>query len=273
VKNLYTRTITGVFFVAIIIGSMLLHPLSFAGVIYILMLGRLIEFYRMVNTWQIYPQKALGLIAGSVVYLVPVVAAQGLISPKYLVILPALFFVFFTVELFRKKDNAFQNIVFGLFPLAWISIPMASLALLISPLVAGEPPTWHLLLGLFVILWSYDTFAYLTGSLIGKHKLLEKISPKKTWEGAAGGMVFALAAAYVLSIYFIDINLVQWMAGALIIVITGTFGDLSESMLKRNFELKDSGSFFPGHGGVLDRFDSVLFAAPAFLCYLILLNL
>jgi len=273
VKNFYTRTITGIFFVAIIIGSMLLHPVSFASVIYILMLGGMIEYYRMVNTGHIHPQKALGLIAGSVVYLVPVVAAQGLISPKYLAILPALIFVFFFAEIFRNTSNPAHNIAFGLLPVAWISIPMAALALLLSPLAAGDPPLWKMALGLFAILWSYDTFAYLTGMLFGKHKLIERISPKKTWEGAIGGTVFSLAAAFVLSVFFKELSLVQWMLGALIIVITGTFGDLAESMLKRKFDLKDSGGFFPGHGGILDRFDSVFFAAPAFFCYLILLNL
>ena len=272
-KNLITRTITGAFFVAIIIGSMILHPLSFAAVIFVIMVVGLKEFYKMVEQSKVHPQKALGYIAGSVVYLIPVLASQGMISPKHLAFLPGLVFIFFITELFRKKQHAIHNVAFSIFGVAYISIPLATLSMLLSPLAAGDPPTWHILFALFIISWSNDTFAYLTGIWLGKHKLFERISPKKTWEGTIGGTLFALLAAYILAEFFYELTILQWMGGALVIVVSGTFGDLSESMLKRKFEVKDSGNFFPGHGGVLDRFDSVLFSAPAFFCYLILLNL
>lgn len=118
------------------------------------------------------------------------------------------------------------------------------------------------ILGLFILTWSSDVFAYLTGSMFGKHKLFERISPKKTWEGSFGGLVFALLAAYILSIFITDISLLRWLVLAVVIVISGTLGDLVESMLKRNAGVKDSGTIFPGHGGVLDRFDAVIFATP-----------
>jgi len=273
VQNLYTRTITGVFFVALIIGSLILHPLAFVAVIYVLMLTGLLEFFRLANKNDVYPQRIMGFVVGSIIYLIPAFAALGMISPKSIAFLPLLILVFFIAELFRNKSNSLQNIAFSIFPIAYISIPLSILIFLMSSVVIRSHPHWHIAFSFFIILWSHDTFAYLTGMAIGKHKLFEKISPKKTWEGSIGGTIFGLAAAFVLSLFFKELNTWQWLAGALIIIVTGTLGDLSESLLKRNFNVKDSGNILPGHGGVLDRFDAVLFSAPALFCYLILLNL
>jgi phosphatidate cytidylyltransferase len=273
VKNLVTRTITGVFFVAAIIGSMVWHPAAFMAVAYILMIAGMLEYFRIVSSGDVFPQRYNGLAAGSIVFLLPSLASLGWISPKFLVILPTLVMLFFAAELFRNKPNSLQNLTFTLLPVGFIAIPMATLFLLMSPLVTEDQPHWHLLFGFFIISWSYDTFAYLTGIWLGKHKLFEKISPKKTWEGTGGGAIFGLVAAMVMSVFFPVLTPAEWIAGGLIIMVTGTLGDLSESLLKRNCHVKDSGTFFPGHGGVLDRFDSILFAAPAFFCYLILLNL
>jgi phosphatidate cytidylyltransferase len=165
-----------------------------------------------------------------------------------------------------------NNLAFSIFPIAYITIPLSMLIYLLSPAVTGEDAHWHYVLAYFVILWSHDTFAYLTGIILGKHKLFEKVSPKKTWEGSIGGLVVGLTAAYVLSLFFTELLLWQWLLAAIIISVTGTLGDLSESLLKRSFHVKDSGTTFPGHGGVLDRFDAVLFSAPSLLCYLLILK-
>lgn len=272
-KNLITRTITGVFFVAVIIGSMIWHPLAFIIVSFILMVIGMLEFYRLAGDGEIAPQPVTGLISGSIVFLLPSLASVGWISPKFLAFLPTVVILYFVTELFRGKQSSIHNITFSLLPIGFVAIPMATTVLLLSPLVTQGYAHWHLLFSLFIILWSYDTFAYLTGMWLGKHKMFERISPKKTWEGTAGGFVFGLLASYVMSVFFKELTIIQWMAGGMIIMVTGTFGDLSESLIKRNFHTKDSGNFFPGHGGVLDRFDSVFFAAPAFFCYLILLGL
>ena len=121
---------------------------------------------------------------------------------------------------------------------------------------------------MFVIIWTSDVFAYLAGSMFGKHKLMERISPKKTWEGSIGGLFFSLIAAYILSLLVPQLSLVEWMILTIIIVISGTLGDLVESLLKRNADVKDSGTIFPGHGGVLDRFDAVIFATPMVFVYI-----
>lgn len=258
---------------AVITGSLIWHPLAFAVVAFLLMVVGMLEFYRLIADQEVQPQKITGLLAGSALFLLPSFASLGWISPKYLVILPALIILFFVTELFRGKPKSIPNIAFSLLPVGFIAIPMSTLALLTSPLVTSGQPHWHLVFGFFIISWSYDTFAYLTGMWLGRHKLFEKISPKKTWEGTIGGTVFSIFASWVMSLLFQDLTTTGWVAGGLIIIIAGIFGDLSESLLKRSCHTKDSGTFFPGHGGVLDRFDSILFAAPAFFCYLILLGL
>lgn len=118
-------------------------------------------------------------------------------------------------------------------------------------------------------MWVNDTFAYLTGMLLGKHKFFERISPKKTWEGTIGGAVFTIVGAYVFSFFINDFTNFEWMGLGLVIVIFGTFGDLIESMIKRTYGIKDSGKIMPGHGGILDRLDSILIAAPFVLLYVV----
>lgn len=272
-QNLYTRTITGIFFTGLIIGSLLIHPIAFAIVIFAMMIVGFLEFYRLAASQGIYPQQVLGFIVGAVIYIIVALIALGIISALYLAILPVLIFLFFIAELYRTKPNSILNITFSIFPIAYVSIPFAILIFLMNPLVTGDQPHWHLLFSFFFILWSNDTFAYLVGITMGKHKLSEKISPKKTWEGVIGGILFGLLAAFIISIFFKELTLWQWMLAALSINISGIFGDLSESLLKRHFQVKDSGNIFPGHGGILDRFDSVIFSAPVLFCYLLLLNL
>lgn len=258
---------------ALIIGSLIIHPLAFCAVIYLLMLAGVVEFFQLVGNKDVYPQRIIGLISSSILFFLTSFVALEILPAIYLAFLPLLIILFFVAEFFREKPKVLQNLAFSIFPLIYIAVPLSMLVFLVSPAMSGVQRHWHLAFSFFIILWSNDTFAYLSGMLLGKHKLFEKISPKKTWEGSIGGTLFGLLAAYILSHFFLELSLGQWLAGALIITITGTLGDLSESLLKRNFKVKDSGTFFPGHGGVLDRFDSVLFAAPAFFCYLILLQL
>jgi phosphatidate cytidylyltransferase len=127
---------------------------------------------------------------------------------------------------------------------------------------------YELLIGFFILNWSGDTGAYLVGSAIGKNKLLERISPKKTIEGSLGGLILTVLIAYFISMVFKQVSLLDWIIVAILIVIFGTAGDLFESMIKRKAEVKDSGTLIPGHGGILDRFDSILFSAPVVFIYL-----
>jgi phosphatidate cytidylyltransferase len=120
----------------------------------------------------------------------------------------------------------------------------------------------YLIIGIFILIWVNDSFAYLVGKTLGRHKLYPAISPKKTIEGAVGGLVFSMATAYLLSKFEPILDTAQWIILALVIVVTGSLGDLIESKLKREAGVKDSGAILPGHGGMLDRLDSLIYAAP-----------
>jgi len=169
----------------------------------------------------------------------------------------------------REKRNSAQNIAYFAFAHLYITLPFVCLAYIYSmnPLYA---------LALFIFIWTNDTFAYLTGITIGKHKLWERISPKKTWEGFFGGLVFTIFAGIAFHHFTVDFfethSLIKWIGLAIIVVVSGTFGDLFESAFKRKLNVKDSGTILPGHGGFLDRLDSILFAAPAVMVYLLLVN-
>jgi phosphatidate cytidylyltransferase len=133
-----------------------------------------------------------------------------------------------------------------------------------------NPAKYEIVLALFIMIWCNDTFAYLVGKSIGKHKLLESVSPKKTIEGFIGGIVFTLVASVIISRFYTFFNVTLWIVSALIISVFGTLGDLVESKFKREASIKDSGNIMPGHGGILDRLDSVIFVIPfLYLLYLI----
>ena len=131
---------------------------------------------------------------------------------------------------------------------------------------------WHVFVGFMFLLWSSDTGAYLVGRSIGRTKLMPSVSPGKTWEGLAGGMALTMLVGWLLAKYWVELTATQWMAAAATVAVTATLGDLLESAFKRAKGVKDSGTILPGHGGILDRFDGFLLAAPAMLLVVRLLN-
>ena len=165
----------------------------------------------------------------------------------------------FLVELFKKNPKPFRNIALTFLSIIYITLPITLLHFLaFKDGQFGALPVLYF----FILVWVNDSGAYLVGVSMGKHKLYERISPKKTIEGFAGGIAFNLAAAYLIHNYSQIGNLWIWLVAALVISVAGTAGDLIESMLKRSLNVKDSGTFLPGHGGILDRFDAALFTAP-----------
>ena len=180
-------------------------------------------------------------------------------------------------ELYLKQQDPIQDWAYTMLAQMYIALPFSLLNVLAfnatnNGLVAFNP---ILPLSVFVFLWVNDSGAYCVGSLIGKHKIFPRISPAKSWEGSIGGAVFVLAAAYAIS-YFIDQNMLtmpEWLGLGLVVVVFGTWGDLVESLFKRTLGIKDSGDILPGHGGMLDRFDSSLLAIPAAVIYLYTLSL
>ncbi len=267
INNFLLRTITGLLFVVLVIGSILLNQYVFGGLFLIFTILGMDEFYRLVENDKVKPQKISGIITGALIYICLFTIYDFGFN---LFILLALLFPVIIFELFRKKENPVINISVTLFGIIFIAIPFGMLNLLYSPdFIISKYP--ELLLGFFLIIWLYDTGAYIFGNLFGRHKMFERISPKKTWEGFAGGAIFSLLLVFILSNYFKYYNSYEWLIFAAITIISATFGDLSESLLKRSVGVKDSGKIFPGHGGILDRFDSVFIAAPfSFLCAFIL---
>jgi len=270
VNNFSTRSLTAVFFVIVMLGSVLLGQTVFSVLLLIITLLSLNEFILIVSGEKIQPAIWPTIIAGGITYSVLAANAMGFLPVEgALAIIPVIFMLFF-IELWRNKTNPFTNIAISLLGIIYIAFPFGLVMYFFRPVVMSGPYHYGIVLGFLVILWLNDTGAYFVGSLIGKHKLFERISPRKTWEGSAGGALFALLTAWGLSLIFVQLDLMHWLIFALIIVISGTLGDLVESMLKRSLGLKDSSNILPGHGGLLDRFDAVLLSAPFVFVYLAL---
>jgi phosphatidate cytidylyltransferase len=266
-KDIYIRTITGVFFLIAIIGSIILHPLVFFSLIFIFTLLGLNEFFILSGSNNGRKNNIHFYFFGMLIYVVTGLIGLGYIDFRFGLLLLLLFPLTIVVELFRKKGASWLRIGTYFTAFLYIAVPFGLMnSLFYIPDVEGSYT--GILIGLFVLIWSNDVFAYLIGSLFGKHRLFAGVSPKKSWEGSIAGLAFALIAAYVLSLFFTEISLINWLTLTLIIVITGTLGDLSASLLKRIAGVKDSGTIFPGHGGVLDRFDATIFAILFVFVYL-----
>ena len=255
-KEIVTRTLTGIVFIVTVIGSMLIHPLVFLGVMGVYSIIGLYEFYKLTIKSKV---SIVAYVIGILSYCLIGLVGLNYIDIIYLTLLIPLAFLVITTELFSKKGS-WKNAAFYLISFVYIALPFGLMNHFFY--IPSNEPSILLLLGLFILVWTSDVFAYLSGSFLGKHKLFKRVSPKKTWEGSLGGLLFALIGAYLFFFFSENYSLAIWIMYAGILVVTATIGDLAESMLKRNAEVKDSGTLFPGHGGVLDRFDAVLFATP-----------
>lgn len=270
-SNFFIRTITGILFVVVIVGSIIWNRYIFASLFLIITILALLEFYKLIETKDIHPRKFVGISIGSFLFLSFVLVSSGISHINILYINIPLIFTVFIVELFHKSKRPFINIGLTLLGIIYIALPFSLLNFFYNTnFIAGKFHP-HILLGFFIIIWTNDTSAYLVGSKFGKHRLFKRVSPNKSLEGSIGGAVFSLTSAYLISLFFFEFNLIQWIIIALIIVVFGTLGDLIESSLKRSLKLKDSGNILPGHGGILDRFDGVLLAAPFVFLYIFLI--
>lgn len=271
-KNLITRTLTGIIFIACIVGSILWSPWTFIVLFSIFTFGGTYEFYRLVCKNE---NKKFAFVVSFISTIIFALISIIFILPEFfnltVIILPLLLIIPI-IQLFSQNTlSSTHKITAGILSIFFIAFPFSTLTG-IRFFSTPDEGKW-LVLSLFTTIWIYDTFAYLTGMTFGKHRLYEKISPKKSWEGAIGGLIFALICTIVFYYTIGILNLWQWIGFGLIISIIGTFGDLCESLLKRSLNAKDSGNILPGHGGLLDRFDSTIFAAPFILAYLYILNI
>lgn len=214
-----------------------------------------------------YGNSVFGMISGAVIYILITLISLLNIDVSYLLIGILLFIVTFIIGIFANPENAVKGINTSLTGVIYIAVPMALLNFFFYQNSFTLEPSPMFLIGFFVIQWVYDIFAYLFGKYFGKHKLFERISPKKTWEGSIGGAIVAILVSFGVNHFLLNIGWTHWIIIAAIIIVFGTLGDLSVSMIKRYYNVKDSGKIIPGHGGVLDRFDSILFSAPAVFIY------
>jgi len=273
-KELFIRTTTGIFFVCILIIAIIWNKYSVAGLFFIVSILGLFEFFNLMGKAGFNPKKSITISIGATIYFIITMYSFKEFSFKYLLFIFPLLVILVGIELFRKKETPISNIAFSIMGILYVVIPLSILNFFAYEStyssVIGIQEDQHqywLLLGFFVIQWASDTGAYVFGSLFGKTKLAIKISPNKTWEGSIGGLILAILTGIIFALLTNSEEL-HWINIAIIIVLFGTLGDLTESQIKRSCGVKDSGKILPGHGGILDRFDGVLFSAPFVLAYL-----
>ncbi len=278
-SNFIVRTITGIIFVTAIVVSFL-NPLAMVF-LFSLVTGMTIwEFAGLVNQKEdVQINQFINSAAGVFLFLAMAVHCRGL-DTLNLAFVPWLATIVYLIvsELYLKAANPINNWAYTMMAQLYIALPFSLLNVLAFQFMNCDVP-WLLPLSVFIFLWVNDSGAYCCGSLLGRHKLFPRISPGKSWEGSVGGAVLVLAAAWGISFYTTQHGIVtnltawQWMGMGLVVVVFGTWGDLVESLFKRTLGIKDSGNILPGHGGMLDRFDSSLLAIPATVVYLFTLAL
>jgi len=264
-NNFVKRTLSGIIFITLVITSILLSRFTFVCFFAVICGCSVVEFHKLTNLQKDVTVNIGFALAGAVLLFVcSFLYISGILH--YTVYSIYAIFVAFVIisELYKQKPNPLHNWAYFILGQVFIALPFSLLNFIIF--INDFQPI--ILLAVFVTIWVNDTGAYLVGVTFGKHRLFERISPKKSWEGFFGGALFALLSGYIFSLYYPGISLINWLIFSEIIVVFGTFGDLIESLLKRTIDVKDSGNIIPGHGGLLDRFDSMLLAAPAIFVFL-----
>jgi phosphatidate cytidylyltransferase len=273
-SNFWARTITGLTMVFILLAALYLGGWFFASVFLLITVLALWEFYRLVSGIS-KPQTFFGIVSGSMLYVVITIyffygsdpGVSAWLHPAMGLVITCLLFCPFIIEIFRNKTSPLINIAITIAGVVYVALPLALLNSFSSGdafRLSGIPV---LLTGYFILTWFYDTAAYLYGKQYGRHKFFERISPKKTWEGTIAGAAVAFLTAGVFTMLPARFPAYHWIILAVVVVFFGTVGDLAESMLKRSLEVKDSGTILPGHGGILDRFDTILISSPFVFLY------
>ena len=265
-KTLLTRSISALIFVAIIIGSILWSEKAVLIVFAVISGIGLYEFHRLHQSRKTFNLSSLvtALIGATCfisfiypIYFLHQTTQQGLIDSSVLILV--LFVLYALYQLWIDRSAVIVNLWLLLFGLCYVVVPLY-IGVLIH---LTDENVFPALLVIFILVWTNDTFAYLSGNLFGKHKLIERISPNKTWEGFIGGFVFTIIVGVFLDTQLFDGNSF-WLWAAIIVSPAAVIGDLFESLLKRKNKVKDTGTIMPGHGGILDRFDAMFFALPFF---------
>lgn len=284
-KTFITRAITAAVFVVVLLAAICWNYISFSALFFLVSIWGLIEFYQLSEKLGAKPYKALGIIIGAILFLLSTVSNTNAVlflpNEVFFSLLLVLIFFVFIIALFDKKTNVILNITYTFTGILYTVVPFM-LLLNITCIDKSftfnnitntwyndcAPYNFHYILGIILLIWASDVGAYLVGSLIGKHKLFERISPGKTWEGTVGAFILNIGCAFIIANWFPELALKHWIVISILVSVFGTLGDLVESMFKRQAGIKDSGKIMPGHGGILDRFDSLLFVSPFVYAYL-----
>ncbi len=269
-KNLLLRSLSGLVFVSLVIGSIFLNN-EVSGLVFMFFaLVCQYEFLRMFkmikSKSQLFVVQGLSFLTYTLMYVI----ANDMLPLKFLSLFFVLLLLLSIYELYQKTSTPAKNVAVSLFSIIYTIVPFGFIHFLLNIDHLGTDGKMLVLVS-FSLVWLNDTAAYLVGSAIGKHRLFERISPKKSWEGSIGGFVFVSIATLVLSQYYSFFSTIEWFILGMIVVTFANYGDLVESMFKREAGIKDSGNIMPGHGGLLDRLDAILFTIPAVLFYVYLL--
>ncbi len=275
-NNLIKRILTGIIFVVVLAGCILYSSYSLLVIFSIITVTGLWEFYSLIeNSGRATIEKPIHSFGGFLLLVAFYMYAST--NFGFSIFIPYIVYLLyvFISQLYLKKEDPLQNWAYIILGQIYVALPFGMLCLLPFRYVNGELVYLSVIpFAFFIFIWINDSGAYIVGSTMGKHRLFERISPKKSWEGFFGGMILSIITALMFAYYFPSrLNWYEWVGMSLITVIFGTLGDLSESLFKRTLGVKDSGNILPGHGGILDRFDSVLLSAPACVIYFTLLSL
>lgn len=275
--NLIKRILSGVIYIALIVTAILLldnSPVMYLLVFPLIIILGIAEMITMAkdDATQSWLVNIIDMLGGAGIFVAFYMHYEGTTTEtRALWLLPIVVYLLLRtiLQLYRPRQNAVHSLERSFFSLGYVALPVA----LLNCIMSITAP--RLLLGVFMFIWLYDTGAYCVGMLLGRHRLFERISPKKSWEGVIGGVVACIAGAYAthywLDEFFQVPELTIWLGLSVVIAVFATFGDLVESLIKRTVGVKDSGNILPGHGGILDRIDSLLLVVPAVLIYLLLI--
>ncbi len=274
IKDILTRAGAGTIYILVILLGLLGGRFSFLVVFGAILGSALFEFYRMVEKDTSHDiSKIFNILMGVIIFVSVFLYLEGIHTYLLPVFILAYFLILIASAIFLSRQDALHGIIYSVFGQVYITMTLSLLMFIsYSPDMAVSKYNWAPVLALFVFLWVNDTAAYFIGSLIGKHKLIEHISPKKSIEGFIAGIVFTILASLIFDRLYPGFSTIFWMGLAVVIVLFGTLGDLFESLIKRTCNVKDAGTLIPGHGGILDRIDSLLVAVPAVYLYLILFH-
>lgn len=259
-SNLTQRIISGLIYGVVSIACISLSSISYVLFFFIVMLIGLNEFYKLIDKLGFKINRVLTTIS-SILFFLTALSFYNFTEYTKLFLALSIFsiLVIFIRALFQKENNSFSSVSSSLISIFYIALPFT-----LTNLIAFQNSNfqYELILASFILVWLSDTGGYFVGVKFGKRKLMEKISPKKSWEGVLGSILFSIIGGMLISYYFKTHSFYEWIILAIIICISSILGDLIESMFKRNAGIKDTGNILPGHGGVLDRFDSIIFVIP-----------